>query len=218
MTRSSPFYLRSRRRDRALRRGQVFPCRHVEIKCVALRKVPGCLALSLSASLAAHAALYGGEHAIGGAYHALLVQIALAAALGFIALVGALAWAQSGNSTDGSVLAARLRERLPGIGSVIAAASAWYAGVEAVEPHHAAVPGIALLAALALASYATLCLAHAITDAFARAVIAISRTSFSPRAPAWNRRSSGHLIPRRSFLTRRRFARPPPITFALPRA
>jgi hypothetical protein len=205
-------------RERVLRRGQVFPCRYLEMKCVALRKVPGCLALGLSASLAAHAALYGGEHAIGGAYHALLVQIALAAALGFVGLVGALAWTQSGNSTDGSVLAARLRDRLPGLGSIIAAATACYAGVETVEPHHAGVSGIALLAALAVASYAALRLAHAITDAFARAVIAISRTSFSPRAPAWNRRPRGRLIPRRSFLTRRRFARPPPIAFALPRA
>ena len=94
------FYLPWRKRGRVLRRGQVFPCRYLEMKCVALRKVPGCLALGLSASLAAHAALYGGEHAIGGAYHALLVQIALAAALGFIALVGALAWAQSGNRSE----------------------------------------------------------------------------------------------------------------------
>jgi hypothetical protein len=183
-----------------------------------LRKVPGGIALGLFASLAAHAALYGGEHAIGGAYHALLMQIALAAAMGFIALVGAVAWTQSGNATDGSVLAARLRERLPGFGSVVAAAAACYVGVEAIEPHHAGAPGITLLVTLAAASYAALRLARAITDAFARAVIAISRTSFSPRVPAWRRRPRGRLIPRRSFLARRHFARPPPIAFALPRA
>lgn len=183
-----------------------------------LRKVPGCLALGLFAALTAHAALYGGTHAIGGTYHALLMQIALAATLGFVALLGALAWTQSGSSSDGSVLAARLRERLPGVGSVIAAAAAWYVGVETVEPHHAGVPGIALLAALAAASYAALRLAHAITDAFARVAIAIFRTLFSPRALVWRRRPHGRLIPRRSFLTRRRFARPPPIAFASLRA
>lgn len=182
---------------------------------VTLRKLPGGLMLGLFASLAAHAALYGGEHSVGGTYHALLIQIALTAALGFVGLLGALAWSQSGNATDGSVLAARLRERLPGVGTIIGAAAVWYAGIETIEPHHAGVPAIALLAALAAASYVALRLAHAITDAFARAAIAISRTSFSPRAPAWCRRPRGRPIVRRSFLTRRLFARPPPIKIVL---
>lgn len=194
------------------------PYRCLEMSRMALRKVPGGLALGLLASLGGHAALYGGEHAVGGPYHAWLVQIALVAAAAFVAMIGALAWIQSGSSTDGSILAARLRERLPGLGSVVAAAATWYVGVEAVEPHHAGVPAIALLAALAAASYAALRLAHAITDAFARVVIAIARTSFSPRTPAWRRRPRGRVIARRSFLTRRRFARPPPIAFAAPRA
>ncbi len=47
-----------------------------------------------------------GGLALGGAYHAVLVQIALAVALGFVALLGALAWTQSGCATDGSILAA----------------------------------------------------------------------------------------------------------------
>lgn len=182
------------------------------------RKVPGCLALGLFASLTAHAALWGREHVVGGGYHGLLMRIALAAALGFLALVGAVAWTQSGNSTDGSVLAVRLRERLPGIGSVIAAAATWYVGVEALEPHHAGTPGIAQLVALVAASYVALRLAHAITGVFARGAIAIFRTSFSLREPAWRRRPRGRLISRRSFLTRRRFARPPPIAFASQRA
>jgi hypothetical protein len=148
----------------------------------------------------------------------MVVQIALATTIGFVALLVALAWIRSPGMTDGSVLAARLRDRLPGIGSVIAAAAAWYLAVEAIEPHHTTVPWIALLAALAAASYAALRLAHAITDVFGRAVIAISRTSFSPRAPAWRRRSFERPISRRLFLTHRRFARPPPIAFASLRA
>lgn len=185
---------------------------------VTLGKVPGALALGLLASLAAHAALYGGEHAVGGAYHALLLQIALAAGLGFLALAGALAWTQSGGGADGSILAVRLRERLPGVGSIIPAAAAWYVAIEAVEPHHAGAPAIALLVALAAASYAAWRLAHAITSALARAVIAIVRTSFSPRAPAWRRRPRGRLIVRRTFSTPRRFARPPPVELASARA
>jgi hypothetical protein len=190
----------------------------IEITRVVLRKVPGALALGLLAALCAHATLYGGSHAIGGAYHALLLQISLACTLGFLALIAAVAWSQSGSSTDGSVLAARLRERLPGIGFVIADAAGWYVAVEAIEPHHAGAPLIALLVALIAASYAALRLARVITDAFARAAIAIWRASFSPRAPAWHRRPRGRLIARRCFLTRRRFARPPPIAFASARA
>lgn len=186
--------------------------------CVTLRKIPGCLALGSFAALAAHAALYGGEHAIGGIYQVVLVQVALAAALGFVVFFGALAWTQSERVTDGSVLACRLRERLPGVGSVAAAAVAWYAAIETVEPQHAGVPEIALLAAIAVASYAALRLARGITDAFANAVISISRSSFSPRAPAWNRRPRGRVMPRRSFLTRRRFARPPPFAIVPARA
>lgn len=176
-----------------------------------LRKTPGGLALGLLASLAAHAALYGGEHAVGGDYHALLMQLAVAAALGFVSLVGALAWTQCGSLADGSVLAARLRERLPGVGSVVASAAAWYVGVEAIEPHHVGASGIALFVSLVVVSYLVLRLARAITDAFASAVIAVFRTLFSPRVPAWCQRPRGSLIPRRSFVARRRFARPPPV-------
>ena len=184
---------------------------------VKLRKVPGGLVLGLLASLTAHAALYGGQHAVGGVYHTVLMQITLAAALGFVSLFGALAWTQSASSTDGSIVAARLREQLPGVLSVVASAAGWYAGVEAIEPHHVGVPAIALLAVLAVASYAVLRLAHAIAGAFARIAIAFSRTVFSPRVLSWRRRPHVRLIARHSFLARRRFARPPPVAFVFSR-
>ncbi len=70
-----------------VRRGpQVSPCRAIERTHVTLRKVPGALALGLLASLAAHATLFGGEHAMGGGYHALLMQSALCGALSLHAL------------------------------------------------------------------------------------------------------------------------------------
>lgn len=179
-----------------------------------VRKLPGCIVLGLLASLTAHAALYGGEHSIGGVYHGLVMRFALAAALALVALVAAFAWIESGNSSEGSVLAARLRERLPGFVGILAAAAMWYAGIEAMEPHHAGASGIALIVALAAASYAALFGARAVAGALARAVITIFRASSSPRQPLWHRRQPGRLVPRRSFLTRRRFARPPPIAFA----
>lgn len=185
---------------------------------VTLRKVPGFLTLGLLASLTAHAALFGGRHAVGGAYHAIVLPIALAAALGFVAFVAALAWTQSRSATDGSILAARLRERLPNVASVIAASAILYVAVEAVEPHHAGAPALVLLAVLATASYVVLRLAHSITAALARVTIAVSRASFSPNAPAWRRRARGRVIVRRVLNSRRRFARPPPIASALLRA
>jgi hypothetical protein len=183
---------------------------------VTLRKVPGALALGLLASLAAHALLYGGEHAMGGAYHALLVQAALAGGVSLLAFFGALAWSES-RAADGSVLAARLRERLPGLTSILPAAALWYAAAEAIEPHHADASPIASLLSLAVAAWLVLRLASWIVDALAGAVIAVLRASFSPRTPTWKRRPRSRPILRRALRARRLFARPPPIA-ALRRA
>jgi hypothetical protein len=184
---------------------------------VTLRKVPGAVVLGLLASLMAHAALYGDGHAMGGTYHALLMQLALGGLVAFAACVGALMWSEAGRTADGSVLAARLRQRLPGLG-VLPAAIIWYVTAEAAEPHHAAASVVASLAAIALASLLVERLARALVAVLAHAVIAIARASFSPRAPAWRRWPSPSPIPRRPLLTRRRFARPPPITFVTLRA
>lgn len=185
---------------------------------VTLRKIPAGLALGLIASLIAHVALYGRQHAVGGTYHALLMQISSTAVLAFIALLGALAWSQSRNLADGRALATFLRERLPSLGTVVTSGAAWYAGVEAIEPHHAGASGFALLAALGAASYALLHLARAMADTFAHAAIMISRTSFSPAVPAWRRRPRERVVARHSIQARRRFARPPPIVFGFSRA
>lgn len=185
---------------------------------VTLRKIPAGLALGLFASLAAHLALYGRQHAVGGASHAVLMQISSAAALACIAMLGALAWSQSRHFADGRALAASLRERLPGLGTVVTSAAAWYAVVEAIEPHHAGASGFAPIAALAAASYAVLRLARAMAGTFAHAAMTIFRTSFSPRVPAWRRRPRERVVARRSSQARRRFARPPPIAFGFPRA
>ncbi len=198
-------------------RCQVPPGPYLEMSRVTLRKIPAGLALGLVASLTAHVALYGREHAVGGAYHALLMQISSAAALAFIAMLGALAWSQSRHLADGRALAAFLRERLPSLGTVVTSAAAWYAGVEAIEPHHAGASGFALVAALGAASYAVLSLARAMTDTFAHAAITISRTSFSPRVPTWRHRPRERVVARHSFQARRRFARPPPVAVAFPR-
>jgi hypothetical protein len=177
---------------------------------VTLRKVPGALALGLLASLTAHAALYGNGHAMGGLYHALILQAALVGALGLLLFFGALALSAS-RTAQGSVLAARLRERLPSFIGVLLGATAWYVAAEAIEPHHVDSSPIAAIAALALAAWLVRLVARGIAAALAHAVIAVFRASFSPRTPAWERRSRPRPIRRRPIWTRRRFARPPPI-------
>ena len=176
-----------------------------------LRKVPGTLILGLLASLAGHAAVFGGGHAMGGGYHALLVQIALGGALCLLAFFGALAWSGSHDTADGSVAAARLRARLPNAGALFASTLLWYAAAEALEPQHAPASTLAAAAALVAVAWIILRLAHAIVTIVADAVIAVCRTTFSPRSAAWSRRSRLHLIPRRAPVARRRFARPPPV-------
>ncbi|MBV8066708.1 MAG: hypothetical protein JO113_01940 [Candidatus Eremiobacteraeota bacterium] len=176
-----------------------------------LRKVPGALALGLLASLAAHAGIYGGEHAMGGAYHELIVQLTLAGGISLLVFFAALAWGESA-AADGSVLAARLRERLPGLGAVFAAAALCYIASEALEPHHAAAPPIAALLALAAAAWLVLRLASGLARVLASVVIAIWSPPFAPRAPSWKRQVRRRPSLRRILVTRRRFARPPPIT------
>ncbi len=185
---------------------------------VTLRNIRSSLGLGLLASLAAHFALFGRQHAVGGPYHALLLLLTSAIALGFVVFLGTRAWALSREFRSGSVVAARLREQFPGVGSVVASTALWYAEIEAVEPHHLSAPAIALLVTLTAASFLVLCLAHAMANAFAHAAAASYHPSFSPREPAWQRRPQGHLSVRYSLPAHRRFARPPPIMFVFPRA
>jgi hypothetical protein len=177
---------------------------------VTLRKVPGVLALGLLASLAAHAVLYRGEHAMGGSYHSLLVQAAAGLSIGLLAFFGALAWSGK-RAASGSVLAVRLQERLPGFFWILAATALWYAAAEAIEPHHAPASPTLVLVSLAAAAAAVLALAHSVVGALARAAIAILSSPFSSRAPSWNRRARPRPALRRAPRTYRRYVRPPPI-------
>ena len=98
----------------SVRRGlKVSPRLRLEKTAVALRKVPGALAVGLLASLAAHTALFGGSHAMGGAYHELFLQAALTIVVGACLLFASLAWSGAKSTADGSVLAARLCSRFP---------------------------------------------------------------------------------------------------------
>jgi len=181
---------------------------------VTLRKVPGALALGLLTSLSAHAALYGNGHVMGGAYHGLLIQAALAGAVGLALFFGALAWDGSRSVADGTVLGARLRERLPNIGVLLISASGWYAITEAVEPHHADSAPLVTIGAIVLIASLVLKASRTVVDVLADAVIAVLHAAFISRTPSWNRRPQSRPVLRKIALVRRRFARPPPIAIA----
>jgi hypothetical protein len=168
----------------------------------------------LLASLIAHTALYGGEHAMGGTYHELLLQVAAAGSVGFAALLGALAWTGSRGTSDGSILGARLASRLPGLGPLAAAAGAWFALGEHVEASHSGAGLLLTAAFLVAAAWSLLALARGAVRLLAGAVIAIFRSPFAARVPVRVRLTRPAPTARRRPLLRRRFARPPPIANA----
>jgi hypothetical protein len=148
---------------------------------------------------------------MGGSFHPLLLQAAVGGSVALLAFFGSLASSGASHVTDGSVLATRLAQRLPGLPSLLAATSFWYVLAERIEPHHAAtVPLGASVLALAGAAWIVLRLAKAIVQTLAGAVFAASRPPWAARTPRWMRRAPSLPIARRSPLLRRRFARPPP--------
>lgn len=189
---------------------QVSPCPRLEKTHVALRKVPGALALGLLASLVAHGALYGGEHSMGGGYHGVLLQLAAVVSLSLVIFFGFLAWSNARVAVNGSVLAARLAERLPGFGSLFTAATLWYTAAEYVEPHHAGAFWLAVPLVIAAVSWLIQrCCRYALM-LLADAIIAVLRRDFAPRTPVWVKQPAIAPVERRVSHCRRRFARPPP--------
>lgn len=174
-------------------------------------RLPGAAALGLLAAFAAHAVAYGTGHAMGGAFHGVLLWAACACALASAIAAGSLAWIGGARTLDGSVLASALRRRLPGLPLLLASAATWFALGEAIEPHHDAASPALLALALLLAAFLILVLARAALGLLATIAIAARSRSFAPRAPSWAVRCAP--IPRVARLLRavRRYARPPPI-------
>jgi hypothetical protein len=152
---------------------------------------------------------------MGGNYHAGLVQVAIAAVLGLLFGLTALAWSAAGHTPDGTILAARLNERLPGLAALAAATAFWFAIAEAVEPHHAGAAAFVTVVALLVAACVVRQIAVAAVALLARIVFAIARLIFTPRAQLSTRRPATPAPFRRILRGRRRFARPPPIALAL---
>jgi hypothetical protein len=164
--------------------------------------------------LAAHTALYGGEHAMGGAYNELLLEVAMMGSAGFAAFLGALAWMGAQGAADGSILATRLRTHVPSFASVTGAAGLWFVLGERIEARHSS-PGAWLTVAFLLSAvWLLLALTRWLVRLLAGTIVAIARASFAARTPEWVRPAKPLLFVRRRPLLRRRFARPPPIANA----
>jgi hypothetical protein len=189
------------------------------VTIVRLRQLPGVAILGLVASLLAHVASYGGNHEAGGAYHMTLELLALGGAGVFLASVAALAWLGARRHADGSILAAALRPLVPSTAALAVSASLWFAAIESLEPQHlwhASVLVIALC--LLAASLLVTLLARAFVRAIAAIVLAIAREPFLRRPVCYRRRFAHRSSARCAAFVYRRFARPPPIAFASPRA
>jgi hypothetical protein len=177
---------------------------------VKLRELPGTLILGLLASLLAHAASFGGDHAVGGPFHEALSSLALAGGLGFALLLGLAAWSKTARLAQGSVLAARLGPLVPSAASVTAFATPAFFAIEALEGRHAPVIIGVVLVALAISSFVVAKLAQLFVRAIAHLVVAIASHAFAPRLPYFIRRASARPRICSTRFTYRRFARPPP--------
>lgn len=179
-----------------------------------LKQVPGALALGLLASLIVHTLLFGNDHAMGGAFNALILELATAGCVGFAAFLGGLAWQGAGRAADGSILSARLADRLPSWPALCIAAVSWFAAGEAVEPHHGGAGVLATAVCLLATTWLLRVVARSLVRLVAHAVLAAARVPFAARIHVWHRPLVRVAIPRRFPLLRRRFARPPPIANA----
>jgi hypothetical protein len=177
---------------------------------VKLRELPGAAGLGLLASLMAHAATYGHEHAMGGAYHALLQASAFAAAVGFALAALGVVFAARGHYADGSVVAARLAALLPSFPVIAVAASMWFAAGEAVEGAHAGAPVLLIALALFATTALVQCAAGLILRFINAIAVAVADDRFADRKPRWIFRATFAVVRTPEPARSRRFARPPP--------
>jgi hypothetical protein len=173
--------------------------------------LPGALALGLVAALLAHTAAYGGSHAMGGVYHGALLGLSEIAVVFSTVAALAMAWSGARRVANGSVLAARLRDFLPGWTPIAASALGWFVLAEHLEPHHAEAPLLVLGALLAFASWLVLAVARGLLAVLARAAVTARRCHAVQLAHLWVRRVSESPLPHIILRSKYRYARPPPI-------
>jgi hypothetical protein len=181
---------------------------------VKVRGLPGALAFGLLGSFLAHTALYGHEHAMGGAYHEILRSMVLAAVGGFGAALGGLAWFTAGQYSNGSVLATRLSTQLPPLWLLSTAAFGWFTFGESIEGHHPDPSFATTLTIIILTAWLLLLGLRAALRVLAAIVVAIKTIAFASREPVWSIHPALPPIVSEANHRFRLFARPPPSVLA----
>ncbi len=187
------------------------------VTIVRLRQFPAVAILGLLASLLAHAAIYGGDHVAGGAYHSSLMVLALVGVGGFVVAIAVLAWFGARRRADGSILASALRPFVPPVAALVASSSVWFATIESLESEHSWNASLVTVALFLIAAGLLINMAsRALVRAIAEIAVAIVRTPFARRPACYRRRFTHRSSARRVYFIYRRFARPPPGSMLVP--
>jgi len=176
-----------------------------------VRRIPGSLVLGLLAAFAAHTALYGGGHVMGGAWGGALQVTALFSSGGAVAAWLGLGWACGNRLGDGSIAIAKLERTLPGMWLVFAAAAGWFWLAESIEDGHADAPILLVAVAIAVAAGLVRALAAIAMRTLAGIVFGTRARGFASQAPSWTIALPQLLLVEPVAHIRRRFARPPPV-------
>lgn len=188
-----------------------------EYSRVRLGRVVRAFALGVPATLVAHALSFGADHEVGGRFNGAVFSIAIVALAGFVLGCVAVAW-RGRTVADGSILACRLRGRLPATSSIFLSAAVLFAGCELLEPAHGFGNVLVIAGLLVACSWCVRATARVIASVIALATVAIESTRFDLRPVMWRAFYVGPVLLAISVPARFPFVRPPPVNADLLRA
>ena len=174
------------------------------------RRLLGAAVLGLLSSLIAHEAMFGGSHAMGGAFSQALLESAAVFGAGFLAVLALASLLLSKETAVGSVLARRTAQWLPHFPGLVLSAALWFTIGERLEPEHAGPGGFVIVAALAVSALLVLAVARGFVRALADAVLAVVAPGHALRHLSTAPKYKSVLAPHEAPQLRRRFVRPPP--------
>ncbi|MDQ2865775.1 MAG: hypothetical protein M3R51_06070 [Candidatus Eremiobacteraeota bacterium] len=175
-----------------------------------LRVLPGALVLGSLASVAGHAAGYGNQHVMGGAYHGMFLTLACAGAGSFALAALAIALAAPNVAAQGSIVARRLTSWMPRLWQVAAGTAGWFLFVESLEGTHPHGNGVVVVTALCAAVLLVHGLAKGAIALISAAIVRTATAPFDPRKYFSPLAFQRPLAMATAAHVRRRFARPPP--------
>ena len=174
------------------------------------RRILGAAVLGLLSSLIAHQALFGGSHAMGGAFSGAILGSAEVLCAGFLTLLALTSLFAAKRVAVGSVLAKRTAELLPRYPELLAFAGLWFTLGERLEAEHA-MPGLPfVVAALTLCALVVSAVARWLVRILAHAVLSIVSPGHVLRSLTAIRSATPVVRVYQAPQLRRQFVRPPP--------